>query len=176
MNREQRKKAQRELEAKAKANEAGKAEPAKFESAEEANQALSKTARVLNMADKAKQAAEKRGKSAPRTRDEKGRLKLPPLPKSPGKPKPEKPCACGCGDMTKSVWAPGHDSYVRGWAIRVERKYQKMEDVPEAQREAVKRMIKERAAEAAGKPTAKAKKAKATVEETVAADEKAANE
>ena len=72
---------------------------------------------------------------------------LPPLPKMPSasRPRKQKPlvaCACGCGGETRSIWVPGHDAYVKGWALRVERELCKMSDVPEAQRTAVKAIIK----------------------------------
>lgn len=46
---------------------------------------------------------------------------LPALPKSARKPKTMKDCACGCGGQTGSRFLPGHDSRLRGWAIRLER-------------------------------------------------------
>lgn len=35
------------------------------------------------------------------------------------KPKPERPCRCGCGDMTKGTWAAGHDAKIDGIAHRI---------------------------------------------------------
>lgn len=47
---------------------------------------------------------------------------LPALPKMSraGKPKTNE-CACGCGMLTASTFVPGHDSRLRGWALRLER-------------------------------------------------------
>lgn len=107
------------------------AEAERLETPEAANKALSETAKVVHMREK-----------------EKGQeKKMPVLPKMPKLPKarPERPCECGCGDKTKSRFAPGHDSYVRAWAIRVERKIVKMSDTPEPQRPAIAAMMKERA-------------------------------
>lgn len=72
---------------------------------------------------------------------------MPPLPKMPSaartrKPKPMVACACGCGGETQGTWVPGHDAYVKGWALRVNRKLVKIEDTPEPQREAIKKMQK----------------------------------
>lgn len=74
---------------------------------------------------------------------------LPKMPKLPGgkkarKPRPQKPCACGCGTPTTGLWAPGHDARANGWAIRIERELLTMKDVPENEREGAKRMLKER--------------------------------
>lgn len=95
--------------------------------------------------------------------------KLPELPRLPAtarvrKDKPVKPCACGdCGETTKSVWAPGHDAYAKGWALRIERKVCKLSDVPEAVIAGVKMVLAERkkaAGAAEVKPDIKIVKAK----------------
>ncbi len=81
---------------------------------------------------------------------------LPPLPKLPSKAKgskPAKPCHCGCGTLTKGTWAPGHDGYVHGWAVRVVRNVVTEAQVPEVCRPAVR--------EAIAKLQAKAKASKA---------------
>lgn len=47
---------------------------------------------------------------------------LPALPKIGRAPKPKtNECECGCGELTASTFVPGHDSRLRGWAIRLER-------------------------------------------------------
>lgn len=71
------------------------------------------------------------------------KVELPAMPRLPRarKAKPKRPCACGCGAETTGTYAPGHDSYLRGWKLRVERGLVKLSDVPEAQRPAVKRLL-----------------------------------
>ena len=81
--------------------------------------------------------------------DEKGRLRLPPLPRAGKKQKPQVECMCGCGELTRSKYAPGHDSYLRGWVLRVERGYVKISEVPEQHQAAVKREMKANKAKAA---------------------------
>ena len=56
---------------------------------------------------------------------------LPPLPKKAGlrRAKPEVDCECGCGGKTKSRFMPGHDSYLRGLVIRVDRDVMTLADV-----------------------------------------------
>lgn len=52
----------------------------------------------------------------------------PPTERKPRAEKPERPCLCGCGRMTKSAFAPGHDAksksamraIANGQTIRVE--------------------------------------------------------
>lgn len=81
----------------------------------------------------------------------KGLAPLPPMPRA-RKTKPPKPCACGCGEMTKGGnYITGHDSYVKGWAIRVERGIVKLADVPDPQRNAVKKILLDRKKAAAEK-------------------------
>lgn len=83
-----------------------------------ANNNLAEFAKGKNAAD-AKKAAAKAAKEPKVAKD--GRPKLPPLPRAAGKPKPFKDCGCGCGMKTRSEFAPGHDSRLRGWALRVAR-------------------------------------------------------
>lgn len=76
---------------------------------------------------------------------------LPALPKLPSatrarKDKPSKACACGCGTMTKSEWAPGHDARAKGWALRIERGILEMEDVPANERQGAELMLARRKA------------------------------
>lgn len=81
---------------------------------------------------------------------EKTTANLPPLPKLPSaarirKDRPIRACACGdCGQTTKGIWAPGHDAYCKGWALRVERNIAKMSDVPPAVMSGVKLVLSER--------------------------------
>lgn len=89
----------------------------------------------------AKEAKVKAEKVAKINKD--GRPKLPPLPRKAGSPKPLVPCACGCGMMTKSKFAPGHDSRLRGWALRIARDILKPADVPDGERQAVEAYIKQ---------------------------------
>lgn len=95
-------------------------------------------------------------KAAPSNVDEKGRVRLPPLPRAGKKQKPQKECECGCQQLTRSRYVPGHDSYLRGWVLRVERKIVKISEVPEQHQAAVKREMKARAAKANEKPAADA--------------------
>lgn len=87
--------------------------------------------------------------------------KLPSLPRM-RKPKPPKECGCGCGEMTKGgEFLPGHDSYLKGLALRIERKLMKYSDIEhEGQRKAVQKLMR------AGGPASmtKAKKADETEE------------
>lgn len=119
----------------------------------EANAALSNLAKVVNMKEatakkaKAEAAKAKTTDKAVKASRVSGLPALPKLPKSK-KLKPEHPCDCGCGTPTRAKFAPGHDSYIRGWAIRVERAVVKLKDVPAAQQPAVKAMLAERKAKA----------------------------
>ena len=72
-----------------------------------------------------------------------GLPKLPALPRM-RKPKAGKECECGCGEMTKGGrFLPGHDSYLKGLALRIERKVIKYADIEnEGQRKAVMRLMK----------------------------------
>lgn len=72
-----------------------------------------------------------------------GLPKLPSLPRM-RKAKPPKECECGCGDMTKGGrFLPGHDSYLKGLALRIERGVIKYKDIEhEGQRKAVMRLMK----------------------------------
>lgn len=53
----------------------------------------------------------------------KSKIVLPSLPSLPSSSSPRrlKPCFCGCGTPTASTFAPGHDSTLKAWVIRVER-------------------------------------------------------
>lgn len=125
--------------------------PTPHATAQEANEDLAETARILNMAEKRRDAekvtAAKSGPAArvakaPKvTRD--GRLRLPPLPKA-SKPKPLVPCECGCKNLTRSRFYPGHDSRMRGWILRLDRKLIKPSDIPDGEREAVQAFIRAR--------------------------------
>lgn len=66
-----------------------------------------------------------------------GLVALPKLPKAARKPKPLVPCACGCGSTTTRTFAPGHDSRLKGWVLRVERNIVKLADIPDGERQAV---------------------------------------
>ncbi len=47
---------------------------------------------------------------------------LPKLPKLKRTPKAATtPCGCGCGTLVARTFAPGHDSRLHAWVIRVER-------------------------------------------------------
>lgn len=72
-----------------------------------------------------------------------GLPKLPRLPRA-RKAKPPKPCECGCGGMTMGGrFIPGHDSRLKGWAIRIERNLIKYADIPdEGVRKAVQKLMK----------------------------------
>lgn len=104
------------------------------------------------LADFAKGKAAKEEKAAaakaPKTLKD-GRAKLPPLPRGAGKPKPLVDCSCGCGMQTRSKFAPGHDSRLRGWALRIARGMCKLDDIvsvyncSEGERSAVEAHIKQ---------------------------------
>jgi hypothetical protein len=137
---------------------AAKSDPAPaqtFETEEAANEALAGASKVVNMKERQRENEAKAEKKKKRTS---GLPVLPKLPKTK-KDRPEHPCACGCGEMTKARFAPGHDSYIRAWAIRVERKVVKLSEVPEAHREAVKNAIKERIVKAKAKAAEEAEDA-----------------
>jgi len=77
-----------------------------------------------------------------------GMTKLPSLAKARvRKPRPTRPCACGCGGETKSRFCPGHDSYLRGLVIRVQREVMSLDEVEErggkGQRAAVEAELKQ---------------------------------
>ena len=45
---------------------------------------------------------------------------LPTMPASARKAKAPQKCACGCAELTRGgSFIPGHDSRMRGWAIRI---------------------------------------------------------
>lgn len=75
---------------------------------------------------------------------------LPPLPRVPRVSKPaSNPCECGCGGLTHARFMPGHDSYLRGWVLRVDRGLVALSDIPDAGvREAVSRVLARRASAA----------------------------
>lgn len=51
-----------------------------------------------------------------------GLVALPALPKMSRGARPKtNDCACGCGQKTAANFVPGHDSRLRGWALRLER-------------------------------------------------------
>lgn len=76
---------------------------------------------------------------------------LPALPKMPRvrKPKPEVPCACGCGLTTRRVWHPGHDARHHGWVRRVQAGIVTLEQIPEGERQVVAQAVRASAASAA---------------------------
>ena len=84
---------------------------------------------------------------------------VPPLPKMPrakrSKKKTPKECECGCGDMTAGGrFIPGHDSKLKAWALRVERKVIALKDIEHPGiRAAVAKLMK-----VGGTPTMVAKK------------------
>lgn len=159
MNRRERKQARREERDKVRREaEAAALPPAHFDTEGEANSALSETAHVINMKErqKAKEAKTMKGtstatkKTTTAAKPRQSATGLPPMPALPKarKNRPEKPCECGCGTTTKSKFAPGHDSYLKGWVLRVERGVVKIADVPDFCRAKVAAMVKERKAEA----------------------------
>jgi hypothetical protein len=83
--------------------------------------------------------------------------KMPRMPSAGRKPRnrPVRDCACGCGTMTKATWAPGHDARAKGWAIRIERDICKLSDVPAAEQQGAKFMLKVRKETAAAGGTTK---------------------
>lgn len=129
MNRKQ------EREAKRAAKAAAATEPIVFTTEAEANSALAETAKVLRM-EQHKEATMAKSEKVAGTKSKKvkaerkdGMAALPPLPKAPAKPKPYKDCQCGCGGKTRGNWMPGHDSYFRGWVLRIERDLIKPSDI-----------------------------------------------
>lgn len=125
---------------------------------EEANAALSETARVINMKERTTEMNKKKAtavaKDAKAAKVAKVRAdglpELPGLPKtkSIAKQKPLVPCQCGCGGTTRARFAPGHDSYFRGIIARVDRKIMTIDEVEsivgKGQREAVEAFLIER--------------------------------
>ena len=90
-------------------------------------------------------------------------IPLPKLPRLKREPKAKThDCGCGCGTKTAGRFAPGHDSRLRGWVLRVERGIVALADVPDGERQAVERALQygpERAPEPeAPKETKKARK------------------
>lgn len=79
---------------------------------------------------------------------------LPKMPKAARKPKPLHACACGCGGTTAGRFAPGHDSRLKGWALRVERGVVKLADIPDGERQAVQAHLKAITPTVANKPVA----------------------
>ena len=162
-------KLERKLRQEAKAAKPAPVVPATLE---ESNQALADMAKVINMKEQqSKKAASKgapvaTGTAKPKAKkDGKNSLTslLPAMPKNKSKKdRPLKPCECGCGETTKSRFAPGHDSLVRGAAIRVERKLMtldqyesilvkdagKSREVAKSMRDAVEGELQRRKAEA----------------------------
>lgn len=93
-----------------------------------------------NLADFAKGAAKKEAEKAaakaakaPKgpSKGKDGMPKLPNLPRGAAKQKALKPCACGCPLQTRSKFAPGHDSRLKGWAMRIARGMFKLEAMTE---------------------------------------------
>ena len=87
-----------------------------------------------NLADFAKAQAKKeeaKAKAALPKVNKDGRAKLPALPRGATKQKPEVDCACGCGAQTRSTFYPGHDSRLKGWALRIARNVLTLDDMVE---------------------------------------------
>jgi len=120
----------------------------KFVTDAEANAALADVAKVVSMADRREADAKKKAPKALKALKD-GRVKLPPLPRGANKQKPLVPCGCGCGSQTRSKFAPGHDSRLRGWALRVARNMVKLDEIvtvykcSEGERNAVEAHIKQ---------------------------------
>lgn len=133
---------------------------------EEANAQLSETARVINM-KQAKEKSEKKKAGAAKTGGGKKSAlsvkSLPALPKKAGtrKAKPEVDCECGCGGKTKSRFMPGHDSYLRGLVIRVDREVMTLADVEKLGGKGQRVAVEKALAEFRKVQRAKAKEAKA---------------
>ncbi len=91
-------------------------------------------------------AAEVKPKKEAKPRPEGALPALPKMPSSkrPRKARPQKPCQCGCGQLTSSQWVPGHDARARGWALRIERDILTMKDVPANEQAGAKFMLEER--------------------------------
>ena len=53
-------------------------------------------------------------------------------PKAAAASKEPHPCACGCGQMTKAVFAPGHDGQLTGAFLAIARGNADLTDAPEA--------------------------------------------
>ena len=129
------------------------------------------------LADFAKKQAEKAAAKAAKEPklNKDGRAKLPALPRAASKQKPLVPCACGCPAMTRSTFYPGHDSRLKGWALRIARgvltladmteKYGCVEGEQKAVEAHIKQLKKEGKWEALKLPQAQAKKAAATAAE-----------
>jgi len=139
-----------------------------FDTEQDANAALSQVAKVTNIAAKQKEKAAAKAAKAPKVAKD-GLPKLPSLPRGSSKPKPLTPCGCGCPLMTRSKFAPGHDSRLRGWALRVARgmltvaeiseKYGATEGERDTAAAYIKRLKKEGKFEALKLPQVQAKKA-----------------
>lgn len=67
---------------------------------------------------------------------------LPKLKKSARKDRPKHDCGCGCGGQTPNSFLPGHDSRLRGWALRIQADVIKLKDVPEGERQKVATFMK----------------------------------
>ena len=164
MNRKQRKAEERARKAEAAA---ATPEPQKFETEQEANDALAQASKVVNMKQRAQEKAKKeeaktaKAGAASTSKKKERTSGLPQMPKLPKarKAKPQKQCECGCETMTSARYAPGHDSYQRGWVIRVERGVVKIGDVPEFARKGVAAMVKARKTGAGVGPVAPKKNA-----------------
>lgn len=67
---------------------------------------------------------------------------LPKMPRLKRLPKAKtNDCRCGCGTKTANKFAPGHDSRLKGWMLRIERGLLKLEDIPDGERQAVEAAI-----------------------------------
>jgi len=165
----------RENKARREAEAAGTAatEAPVFETVGQANEALSEVAKVVNMRERKREKEKKAAAATGKTKS--GLGKLPTLAKKRVfKPKPERPCACGCDQMTKSRFTPGHDSRLKALVLRVERKVMTLAEIEKfggkKQRQAVEaemRGTKPGSAKAAKGKKAKAVKAVPVKEEAV---------
>lgn len=144
------------------------------ETLQEANTRLAEAAKVISMKQAKEKAEKKRG--AAKGGGKKSALSvktLPPLPKkaSARKPKPEVDCECGCGGKTKSRFMPGHDSYLRGLVIRVDREVMTLADVEKLGGKGQRIAVEKHLAEYRKAAKAKAKADKAEAKEAAAANE-----
>lgn len=67
---------------------------------------------------------------------------LPKMPKSARKDRPKHDCGCGCAGQTANNFLPGHDSRLRGWALRIQADVVKLKDVPDGERQKVTAFMK----------------------------------
>lgn len=79
--------------------------------------------------------------------------RMPALPPMPGRKGAPRPCACGCGAVTRGgTWWPGHDGRATGWAARIAKGLITIDDVPANERAGARIMLARRAADEARDP------------------------